>query len=550
MPSLRLLAKYWLNEDMHAGVHNSVQDAWVALRLYMMHAAVWETAWQSYEYRSTAGRWVLWPPRQLETSIILQEQPMMPQSVPRWATSARSCHRSLQEDAATGPSVSEGSMPTPTTPLLLPVVAPQAATDGGCPQAKAARRTDVKEEANISARIASQNNSSLSGSSKKLGRIWEASHGQQLGRQHTEAAKPVSEPQSPQFAGSKNESFVEAVFKSAPWAKMMPKIIFKPQPGQVDAKMTFKPPPGLEDVLIATTTFNPPPGLEDVLDGSSAVCNTTFKPPPGLEDVLDGSSAVVKLTLEPPPGLADALKHKSEDKSCPSACDVSSQLGAEAVDDQKPITRCILLAIRTACRIDVHSQSVERVLITLMRREQLSQPQHVSSTRDGSADVRDPSVSGFEKTRSSHCKLLPQVGNFVWSEPGLLVELADDLEGSILPCSKQQIEEMDVWLLKGTGVSSIAPRSYLLSMFFAMLLIILGGCIAMALHSSPQDTEGRLRPLALFILRAEVGIRAHFTRTQTQNAPSFLAPMYEQMLPSSPAGPSPLVSSVQIYAGR
>jgi hypothetical protein len=43
-PSLKLLAEYWLNEDMHSGVHDSVQDATVALRLYLLHALEWEKA--------------------------------------------------------------------------------------------------------------------------------------------------------------------------------------------------------------------------------------------------------------------------------------------------------------------------------------------------------------------------------------------------------------------------------------------------------------------------------------------------------------------------
>lgn len=184
----------------------------------------------------------------------------------------------------------------------------------------------------------------------------------------------------------------------------------------------------------------------------------------------------------------------------------------------------------------MHSQSSERALIALMRRDQLIQQQRVSST-----------LAAFLKTPSSQLKLVGQVDNYVCSEPDPLVELADDLEGAILPCSKQQIEERDVSLLKGTGFSSIAPRSYLLSMFWAMLLIIFGGCIALALRSSPGDSQGQLRPLGLLILRAEVGLRSLFSRTQ--NAPSFLAPMYEQLLPSSPAGPSS-IHSVQMYAGR
>jgi hypothetical protein len=291
----------------------------------------------------------------------------------------------------------------------------------------------------------------------------------------------------------------------------------------------FTSQPGVADVLIDETTFKPPPGLEHALVSSSAICKAIFKAPPGLEDVSDSSSAVTTLTLKPPPGLEDVPKHKK-------ICDIPSQLDSEAVDDQKPITRCTLLAIRTACKIDMHSQSSKRAVIALMHRDQLIQQQHVSSTL-GSVLINP----------SGQCKLLGQVDHCECSKPGLLIELADDLEGAILPCSKQQIEGMDASLLKGAGFAIIGPRNYIFSMFLAMLLIIFAGCIVLALHSTPQDREGGFRPLALLILRAEVGLRSLFSRTQ--NAPSFLAPMYEQLLPSSPAGPSS-IHSVQMYGGR
>lgn len=74
-PSLRLLAKYWLNEDMHSGAHDSMQDAKVALRLYMMHAE-W---WQSYVRHDLStmhvfGSWVAWGARAPETTISLGNQ--------------------------------------------------------------------------------------------------------------------------------------------------------------------------------------------------------------------------------------------------------------------------------------------------------------------------------------------------------------------------------------------------------------------------------------------------------------------------------------------
>lgn len=36
MPSLSLLMRHWFHEEMHDGVHDSVQDAWAALRLYQL----------------------------------------------------------------------------------------------------------------------------------------------------------------------------------------------------------------------------------------------------------------------------------------------------------------------------------------------------------------------------------------------------------------------------------------------------------------------------------------------------------------------------------
>jgi len=42
MPSLQLLARHWLQEEVQLGVHDSVEDAAVALRLYKMHEEEWE----------------------------------------------------------------------------------------------------------------------------------------------------------------------------------------------------------------------------------------------------------------------------------------------------------------------------------------------------------------------------------------------------------------------------------------------------------------------------------------------------------------------------
>merc|ERR1719148_522604 len=42
LPSLKLLVKHWLHEDLHSGVHDSVDDAKAALRLYKMHQLDWE----------------------------------------------------------------------------------------------------------------------------------------------------------------------------------------------------------------------------------------------------------------------------------------------------------------------------------------------------------------------------------------------------------------------------------------------------------------------------------------------------------------------------
>jgi RNA exonuclease 4 len=62
VPSLRLLAKYWLNEDMHLGVHDSVKDATTALQLYLLHAMEWEFYLQSC-VGTVTGSWVPWPGR-------------------------------------------------------------------------------------------------------------------------------------------------------------------------------------------------------------------------------------------------------------------------------------------------------------------------------------------------------------------------------------------------------------------------------------------------------------------------------------------------------
>jgi hypothetical protein len=352
---------------------------------------------------------------------------------------------------------------------------------------------------------------------------------------------------------------------------------FKPAPGLADvlngsSAMTeccFKAPPGLEDVLmhkdgadndptagtsmigkdptsrsktykdvlngssvVTKAICKPPPGLENALDGSAAF-GKTFKPAPGLADVLDGPSAMTECCFKAPPGLEDVLMHKGGDESCHSACDGSSHLDGEAVDDRNIITRCTLLAIRLACRVHVHSQSSERGLITLMHREHFSQERNGSSTLDSCTDVGDSSVCRSE-------------GNCVCSDSGPVGKLADDLEGSILHVTKQQIADMNMSLIKGTGAVSIVSRSNLFFIGLAMLFILLVGCIALAVHSNSE--EGKLSPIALFILRAEVGLRAHFT-PRTQNAPSFLAPIYDQLLPSSAAGPSPSASSVQLYAG-
>merc|ERR1719491_609013 len=227
--------------------------------------------------------------------------------------------------------------------------------------------------------------------------------------------------------------------------------------------------------------FKPPPGLEDVLDGPVAVTKTTLEPPLGLEDNLDVSRGVAESTLKPPPGLEEALTHTSEGVSCHSAGSFRPE--AEAVDDQKIVTRCTLLAHRTPCRIHVTSESPEPTLITLMRREQLSQKQHVSSTRGGCADAGDPSVGALLQPRSSRCELFRQGDK---SEPGPVSELADDLEGAMLPCYKQQIAHMDVPFLKGTSAAGIVSRGYIFPIFLAILLIVLGGGIAFAFHSCPE----------------------------------------------------------------
>lgn len=72
VPSLKLLAKYWLNEDMHGGVHDSIQDAAVALRLYMLHALEWECQIKQH-FAPTVGRWMPWPESRKKTRIRLAE---------------------------------------------------------------------------------------------------------------------------------------------------------------------------------------------------------------------------------------------------------------------------------------------------------------------------------------------------------------------------------------------------------------------------------------------------------------------------------------------
>merc|ERR1712232_1085930 len=37
LPSLKLLASYWLEEDLHTGTHDSVHDAITALKLHYLH---------------------------------------------------------------------------------------------------------------------------------------------------------------------------------------------------------------------------------------------------------------------------------------------------------------------------------------------------------------------------------------------------------------------------------------------------------------------------------------------------------------------------------
>lgn len=77
VPSLKLLARYWLNEEMHTGVHDSVKDATTALRLYMLHQAL-ESQWESFMQTCQAhviGSWVPWPGSKLpELSISLETE--------------------------------------------------------------------------------------------------------------------------------------------------------------------------------------------------------------------------------------------------------------------------------------------------------------------------------------------------------------------------------------------------------------------------------------------------------------------------------------------
>lgn len=273
----------------------------------------------------------------------------------------------------------------------------------------------------------------------------------------------------------------------------------------------------------------------------TGACNAVFVPPPGLEDVLDSSSAVTTCAFRPPPGLEDVLKDTRQDESCFSTHGSSHRWQTEdAVNAWRDssITRCTLLALRIACEVDGDGDSLGRPVIKLMHRDELQKHQHASSKPEISCSVGYATEDIVPLPHSlgacRECKTKP-FGDF-----------EEDLEASSLPCSNQPIRDMHVSLLNGKTKAAFTYRRYLLFTFIGMLVIILGGYIAMALCSSPEDTQGRLRPFALFILRAEVGLREHFSRTQ--NAPSFLAPMYEQLLPSSPAGPVPVVSSVQINA--
>lgn len=42
LPSLRLLVRYWFQEELHLSTHDSIEDATAALRLYVIHQVEWE----------------------------------------------------------------------------------------------------------------------------------------------------------------------------------------------------------------------------------------------------------------------------------------------------------------------------------------------------------------------------------------------------------------------------------------------------------------------------------------------------------------------------
>lgn len=55
-PGLRRLVKHWFNEDIQVGAHDSVEDARMAMRLYLLHRRDWEA-----RYESQLGHWFrLW----------------------------------------------------------------------------------------------------------------------------------------------------------------------------------------------------------------------------------------------------------------------------------------------------------------------------------------------------------------------------------------------------------------------------------------------------------------------------------------------------------
>lgn len=64
LPSLRLLANCWLQEEMHSGMHDSVEDATAALRLYLLHQSSWEYCFgnlvmQPHPMGPWAGSWIM-----------------------------------------------------------------------------------------------------------------------------------------------------------------------------------------------------------------------------------------------------------------------------------------------------------------------------------------------------------------------------------------------------------------------------------------------------------------------------------------------------------